>query len=143
MLDLRNLGKVTQPTSNDIERGAIRRFAEAIGDLNPLYLDAEHARAAGFSNVTAPPTFPLSLNCGAELKDLLGVPARSLVLADFTIEYERPLVAGDRILVSSRVANITERPGPAGKVSVAEVEDEGRDDLGKLVYRLRKTWVAR
>ncbi len=143
MLDLRNLGKVTTATPNDVEKGAIRKFAEAIGDLNPLYLDPEVARAAGFSNVTAPPTFPLSFSCGTDIKDLLGAPARSLLLADMNIEYERPLVAGDRILVTSKVADITERPGAAGKVSVAIVEDEGRDDLGKLVYRLRKTWVAR
>ena len=35
----------------------IRDFAEAVGDLNPLYLDAEAARQEGYPTVIAPPTF--------------------------------------------------------------------------------------
>ena len=42
----------------------IRVFAEAVNDLNPLYLDPEAARQAGYPNVIAPPTYCMHLRGG-------------------------------------------------------------------------------
>ncbi|MCC6335082.1 MAG: MaoC family dehydratase N-terminal domain-containing protein [Myxococcales bacterium] len=143
MLDRNAVGRTTPPTLHEVEKGAIRRFAEALGDVNPLYFDHEYARASGFSTVTVPPAFPVTFTAGLELKDLLGMPTRNLLLAEQTIDYERPIVAGDSLLVTSRVSEIAERPSPAGKVEVAVVDDEGRDQEGKVVYRSRRTFVVR
>ena len=41
----------------DVERGAIRRFAEAIGDPNPLFNDEREARKTRFGGMIASPTF--------------------------------------------------------------------------------------
>ena len=40
----------------ELGRAAIRYFALAIGDDNPLRTDVEHARSAGYADVVAPPT---------------------------------------------------------------------------------------
>ena len=40
-----------------VEAGHIMRFAAAIGDENPIYRDAAHARAAEPGAVIAPPTY--------------------------------------------------------------------------------------
>lgn len=40
-----------------IERSAVSNFARAIKDPNPIYQDETAAKAAGFSNIPAPPTF--------------------------------------------------------------------------------------
>jgi acyl dehydratase len=143
MLDRSAVGKTTPPTLNEVERGAIRRFAESLGDGNPIYFDADYARASGMPNVVAPPTFPLSFHTGSDLREALGVSLRSLINAECTFEYERPICAGDRLLVTSKVADVSERPGQAGKVDVAVLEDEGRDEEGRLVYRMRRTLVVR
>ncbi len=143
MLDRSALGRTTAPTLNEVERGAIRRFAEALGDANPIYFDADYARASGLPNVMAPPTFPVSFHTGSDLREALGASLRSLIHAECVFEYERPICAGDRLLVTSRVVDVSERPGPAGKVDVAVIEDEGRDEAGKLVYRLKRTLVVR
>ena len=45
----------------EVGREHIRRFAEAIGDLNPAYLDVEAAKALGHRDVVAPPTFLTAL----------------------------------------------------------------------------------
>ena len=55
----------------------------------------------------------------------------------------RPLVAGDRITVVSRVADVQEKAGASGPMDVLVVEDEGRDDKGELVFRSRATLILR
>jgi acyl dehydratase len=143
MLDKNAIGRSSPPTLNEVEKGAIRRFAEALGDFNPMYYDEEYARAAGYPTIVAPPTFPASFHSAADLRELLGVSIKSLLHAEQAFEYERPIFAGDRIYVGTRVAEVLERTGPAGKLDVAVIEDEGRDEEGNLVFKARRTLVVR
>lgn len=144
MLDRNAIGRASPPTLNEVEKGAIRRFAEAIGDFNPIYYDEEYARASGYPTIVAPPTFPASFHSAADLRELLGVAIKSLLHAEQEFEYERPIFAGDRIFVSTRVADVFERTSPTGgKMDVAVIEDEGRDEEGNLVFRARRTLVVR
>ena len=136
MLDRNAVGRTTPPMLNEVEKGAIRRFAEALGDYNPAYFDAEYARASGFTGVVAPPSFPLSFTAGVDLRELLGIAAKHLLLAEWSVDYERPVVAGDRLLITTRVIDVAERPSAAGRVEIATVEDEGREESGKLVLRV-------
>ena len=62
MLDKNAIGRASPPTLNEVEKGAIRRFAEALGDYNPIYYDEEYARASGYPTIVAPPTFPASFH---------------------------------------------------------------------------------
>ena len=71
------------------------------------------------------------------------MPLRSLINAECTFEYERAICAGDRLLVTSKISEVSERPGATGRVEVAVLEDEGRDEEGRLVYRMRRTLVVR
>lgn len=143
MLDKKVVGRKAGPTLNEVEKGAIRRFAEALGDFNPIYYDDEYAKASGMRGIVAPPSFPASFQTNADLRELLGVPIKSLLHAEQSFEYERPIFAGERIYVSSRVADVQDRSGPAGRVDVAMIEDEGKDEQGNLVYRARRTLVVR
>ena len=143
MLDKNAIGRSSPPTLNEVEKGAIRRFAEALGDYNPIYYDEEYARALGYPTIVAPPTFPASFHSAAVLRELLGVGIKSLLHAEQAFDYERPILAGDRIYVSTRVADVLERQGPAGKMDVALIQDEGRDEEGNLVFKARRTLVVR
>jgi len=131
MLDRNAVGRTTPPTLNEVEKGAIRRFAESLGDYNPSYFDAEYAKASGFPGIVVPPSFPLSFTSSVDLRELLGVPSKHLLLAEWSADYERPVIAGDRLLMTTRV------------VEVAVVEDEGRDERGQLVLKIRRTYVVR
>ena len=51
------IGQESEPRSLEVEKGAIIKFAEAIGDDNPLYVDEVAARASRFGGLIAPPTF--------------------------------------------------------------------------------------
>ena len=90
-----------------------------------------------------PPSFPLTFNTGSDVRELLGVPARNLLLSEWNVDYERPVIAGDRLLVTSRVAEVGERPSPAGRIEVAVIEDEGRDENGQLVVKVRRSYIVR
>ena len=53
-------GKEYPPYAVTVERGKIKEFARAIGDLSPFYLDDEIAKAGPWGDIIAPPTFPIT-----------------------------------------------------------------------------------
>ncbi len=143
MLDKSLIGRESDPVVHDVEKNAIRRFAEALGDANPLYVDEAAAKAAGFSGLVAPPTFPVTLVANDRFRHSLDLGTRNILHGEQVIEASRSLVAGDRITVKSKVADVQERTGASGSMDVLVVEDEGRDDKGELVFRTRETLILR
>ncbi len=143
-MDRSATGRESKPYVNEVEKGAIRRFAEALGETNPIHFDESAARAAGYRSLVAPLTFPSALRAGSDLREgLLLAPGKHLLQAEQSFEYKKPIVAGDRITVRSRIAEITQRPTPSGPADVVVIEDEGRDESGELVYRGRQLLVVR
>ncbi len=51
------IGKTYAPVIYAVGREKIREYAQAVGETNPLYLDLEAARAAGYADLLAPPMF--------------------------------------------------------------------------------------
>jgi acyl dehydratase len=143
MLERSLIGREGEPVVHDVERGAILRFVEALGDPNPIYVDEEAARAAGYPGIVAPPTFPVVLTVNERFRHSLDLGTRSLLHGEQQIEYGRPIVAGDRITVKTRVADVQERAGASGPMDILVLEDEGRDGSGALVFRTRATLVLR
>lgn len=143
MLDRSLIGRESEPVLHDVEKNAIRRFAEALGDPNPLYQDEGAARAAGYGGLVAPPTFPLALTSNERFRHSLDLGTRSILHGEQQFEYARPIVAGDRITVVTRVADVQEKAGASGPMDVLVLEDEGRDDKGEWVFRSRATLILR
>lgn len=143
MLDRRVIGKNFPAALNEVERGAIRRFAESIGDANPIYREDEAAQAFGYRAAVAPPTFPATFSSGVDFLSVLGINPRHVLIGEQSFEYHQPICAGDRLMVSSRVVDIYEKMGTGGVMDFAVVEDEGRDEKGELVFRARKTIIVR
>jgi acyl dehydratase len=143
MLDRRIIGKNFPPALNEIEKGAIRRYAEAIGETNPLYFDEQAALAAGYRGLLAPATFPATLTGGVDYREALGITQRSILIAEQSFEYYHPICAGDRLMVTTKIVDIFEKHGSAGAMDFAVIEDEGRDESGELYYRARRTIFAR
>ena len=143
MLDKSLIGRESEPVVHEVEKGMIRRFAEALGDPNPIYVDEEAARAAGFPSLVAPTTFPAVLAVNDRFRHSLDLGTRSLLLGEQQIEYGRLVVAGDRITVRSRVAEVQEKAGPSGPMDVIVIEDEGRAADGDLLFRSRETFILR
>jgi hypothetical protein len=51
-------GKEYAPFVVTVERGKIKEFGRAIGDLSPFYLDDTIGRASEWGDIIAPSTFP-------------------------------------------------------------------------------------
>jgi len=143
MLDKSLIGRTSEPVLHEVEKGAIRRFAEALGDPNPLALDEAVARAAGHPGLVAPPTFALTLGWGERFRHSLDLGTRSVLHGEQSFEFGRTIVAGDRLTVRSKVADVQERSGASGPMDVIVIEDEGRDEQGALVFRSRATFILR
>jgi acyl dehydratase len=143
MLDKNLIGRESEPTVVEIEKGAIRRFAEALGDPNPLAVDEAAARAAGYAGLVAPPTFAVTLGWSDRFRHSLDLGTRAVLHGEQAFEYARPLVSGDRLTLRSRVLDVQERVGASGPVDVMMVEDEGRDEKGAIVFKARATYIIR
>lgn len=143
MLDKSLIGRESEPVVHDVEKNAVRRYAEALGDPNPLYVDEGAARAAGLPGLLAPPTFAVTLVVNDRFRHSLDLGTRNVLHGEQVIETARPIVAGDRITVKTKVADVQERTGPSGTMDFLVLEDEGRDDKGELVFRTRETLILR
>jgi acyl dehydratase len=96
------------PEPYEITRVKIKEFADAIGDLNPIYRDQDAAKAAGHPDVLAPPTFPIVLALGGDSLDdpELGLNWAMVVHGEQRFEYRRPLRAGDAVITESTIAGM-------------------------------------
>lgn len=82
--------------------GEIVQFASFSGELNPLYLNAEFARAGLFGRRIAPPMLGFCLGFGDFLRDLLSAPMPSSGFAGHlgdSFRFFAPIEVGDTIRV--------------------------------------------
>jgi len=133
----------TRPGAYELGREKIREFADAIGDPHPAYRDAECARRLGYPDVIAPPTFPivLTLDEAAPLADDpdFGLDWGAVVHREQRFAYTRPLRAGDRLVVTTTVADIRVLAGN----DVLTLRSEVATDAGDAVVTCETTLVAR
>ncbi|NKQ56405.1 MaoC family dehydratase [Amycolatopsis sp. K13G38] len=127
-LDQSFIGRSYPPSSTyEVGREKIREFADAIGDDSPLYRDPEAARAAGYPDVIAPPTFLTVINLAAinviANDPELGLDYSRMVHGDQSFHHERPVHAGDRLRLTTFVDDIMTRAGNDFLTVRAEIAD--------------------
>lgn len=104
-LNLEFVGRVYPPSpAYVVGREKIREFAAAIGDLNPACHDVAAARALGYADLVAPPTFAVVIAmkaATAAVKDpALGLDYSRVVHGEQRFAFVRPIVAGDQLQVT-------------------------------------------
>ena len=148
--------------SHPVNEPMIEHWVEAVGDFNPVYVDDAAARDAGFPGVIAPPTMlqawimrglRTSLDtdadraAGREATDtpndqvsalLNAAGFTSVVATNCDQHYERPLVPGDHLEVSSVIDSISgEKQTGLGVGHFVTNRLEYRDQHGELVATMR------
>jgi acyl dehydratase len=109
------VGKTYPPTLYAVGREKIKEYARAVGETNPLHLDHEAARAAGYADVVAPPMFAV-VYCSAAMGPAyfdpeLGIDFSRLVHGGQEFKWGPLVVAGDEITTTVSVKSIDERAG--------------------------------
>jgi acyl dehydratase len=138
----KQIGSAGEARSYDIERGAIRRFAEAIGDPNPLFNDEHEARKTRVGGMIAPPTFCRSLGSPIPQVKLKGLGAEFRGLdggSDW--EYFHSIRPGDRITVQSRLVDLRESEGRLGPMVFITIETSYTNQFGDLCATQRSTAI--
>ncbi|MDH6136526.1 acyl dehydratase [Kitasatospora sp. MAA4] len=143
-LDPSFIGRTYPPTEPyEVGREKIREFAVSIGDANPVYTDPEAAKALGYPDVIAPPTFPFVLSyraAGQVVGDPeLGLDFSRVVHGDQRFVYTRPVRAGDRLTVTIVIDAIKSLAGN----EVLTVRGELHEASGEHVVTSFMTLVAR
>jgi acyl dehydratase len=111
------VGKSFPPVTYAVGREKVKEYALAVGETDPLHLDPEAARAAGYPDVVAPPMFAVVFSApalGPALFDPeVGMDFARMVHGGQEFRWGRPVVAGDEITTTVRVADVSERDGMA------------------------------
>lgn len=101
----------------DVERSQLRLFAKAIGETRSLYTDPAAARAAGYRDVPAPPTFAFSVGMNPDdpfdMLESLDVDLARVLHGEQSFEYTKTICAGDRVRVRRTVVDAYQKKGGA------------------------------
>jgi len=136
------VGRESAPVVLDVERGHIRRFVEAVGDTNPIYVDEAAARAAGHPRIPAPPTFAIALRAN-DPRGGIDLDWRKLLHGEQELVFARPLYAGDRLTIVGRIAGAAVKETKSGIMDVMVLETVATDGDGARVFTARSTVLVR
>lgn len=113
------IASVTVP----IERGRVRFFAQVLGLADPVYIHLPAARAKGYPDLIAPPSFFMAIEAAAndELRltgrpstfDRIGCDYRYLLHGDEHYDYLQPVFAGEEVTLITTVTDFYEKKGGA------------------------------
>lgn len=110
-----------------VGREKVREFARAVFADDPQHLDLAAAQALGYPDVVAPPTFAMVVQ-DFTLQQLLAEPDTGVVLSrvlhgEQRFRYSRPIVAGDELTGTLRIASVRAVGGNAMVSCEAEITD--------------------
>jgi acyl dehydratase len=100
-----------------VGREKIREFAEAVGADDPVHTDPTYARARGYRDVVAPPTFAVVIAQKCDRQFIAdpeaGIDFTRVVHGEQRFVHHRPLTAGDEIVGVLTVDSVREAGGHA------------------------------
>jgi acyl dehydratase len=126
-----------------VSREKIREFSRAVFSTSAVNLDVEAARAAGYADVVAPPTFPILIQertMGILLAEPdSGIDFSRIVHGSQRFSYERPIVAGDELTATLHVRSIRSLAGN----TLITFESDIHDAHDELVVKAFSDLVVR
>lgn len=139
------VGVESEPSVFEIEKAPIRRWAEAIGDPNPLYHDEEYAKKCGYDSIIAPPGFiaqyAFPVKSGRSSIRFSGTFTRNLNGGN-EYEFFGTIQAGDVITATSKLVDLYEREGRLGMMLFRIMETTFTNQEGEIVAKARGTGIS-
>jgi len=151
------IGSEAGRASGRVVKQEFQRWAAAVKDRNPLYFDADFARAHGYRDVVAPPLYVQYVTLGVTDQATLrpdGTPggqsgdiplphAPRRMAGGETWQFHAPLYDGDVITATRRVDDITEKHGRSGRFVLVTWLAEYRNQDDVIVAEARSSMIAR
>ena len=157
----------TETACDPVERGAVRRYAQAIMDEDPIFSEA-CANNARFGGPVAPPLYPthmfrrafgapdplqlrardpefdgLGASSAQGLPELEPIKHLALLNGGSEIEFFRYARHGESVRLRSRYADIVEKETSKGPMLFVTIETEYRNGEGELLMSARRTLIRR
>jgi hypothetical protein len=156
-----------QLTFDPVERGAVRRYAQAIMDIDPIYMWDDAVKGTRYAKPVAPPLFPNAMLRlpygdpdlvqaraedphfdGAVGSSTLGLPPLPLTNSPLLnggseVEMYRFAEHGEQIWLQSRYLDIYEKESSKGTMLMVVIETDFVDRDRNIVMRFRKTQIRR
>ena len=128
MVDAGFVGRTLDPAPPyRVSAEKIAEFARAVGEDAAVCLDPVAARAAGYADVVAPPTFTVTFTMPlieAFLRDpAFGWDYARMVHADQSIVLHRPVHGGDELATTIHVEDLSTRAGSHWLTLRCEIAD--------------------
>ena len=157
----------TEIACDPVERGAVRRYAQAIQDEDPIFSEA-CANNARFGGAVAPPLYPthmfrrafgapdplqlrardpdfdgLGATSAQGLPELEPIKHLALLNGGSEIEFFRYARHGEQVKLRSRYADIVEKDTSKGAMLFVTIETEYRNGEDELLMTTRRTLIRR
>jgi acyl dehydratase len=133
------IGKTYPAVTYAVGREKVREYAWAVGETNPVYVDVEAARAAGYADVVAPPMFAVVYAGRAVTPALfdpeVGINFANMLHAGQEFEWGPLVVAGDEITTVTSVRDISERGGMGFYELVTESRNQRDEPVCTGIWR--------
>ena len=128
---------IDEPFVRYVNSDSIRHAARAIGDMNPLWIDAAHGKSSRFARCVAPPALLYAVTWGSwDMRRGEGLPGVHGLHASDQWVYYRPLLDGDEVRATKEMIALDERTGSyAGRSMMQRREFKYYNQRDELVAR--------
>ncbi len=114
-VETKAVGKEWDAATFDVEGERVAQYADAVGEENEVYRDAEAAKAAGFRDQVAPPMFAVVYSAPAMgpaiLDPEVAINFPAMLHGGQEFVWGEPVCAGDTITTTAKCAEIYEKDG--------------------------------
>jgi len=132
----------------------IKRFAQAIGETNPVHYDEEYAKTTSHGGIVAPPLFcqmftfedvpPDQLPTDGSPTEIdVPVPAQRTVGGSSSYEILQRVRPGDTITARTTLKDVYTKKGRSGQLYFIVVDTEFSNQQDEMVARETATYIKR
>ena len=127
----------------EVTKGLVQAFSQSVGESNPVFVDEEAAKEAGYRGLVAPPTFCTVLVDRVSLPDINLNFGRMSMHAGQRVQPRAPIVAGDQLSASSHLKDVYAKTGRSGTMVFILWETTFRNQNGEVVADVQQSFARR
>jgi acyl dehydratase len=134
------LGKEFARMEQHVTRDMLLEYADLMGSTNPLYRDPQAARARGYRDIIALPTFITAQGAQPLLPPEVGFTGMG-INAGYECHFHGVIYPGDTLTYSTCLSDFYDKTGRSGTMRSVVRETTITNQNGEVVAVMRNTFV--